>query len=124
MCTRPSVEVASRGSQLPRISYRIRAALLLYASPVFDNKRIICRACDAIARLNAACALLRSHRLFLLIRLRAPLPPPPTHSFSPFFSTSRVAPASMTFSFLAALAEYFYCEHCLLSASFLCEKKS
>jgi hypothetical protein len=66
---------------------------------------------DAIARLNAACALLRSHRLYLLIRLRAPQPP--THSFSPFFHTSRVAPASMTFLPLAALAEYFYCEHCL-----------
>ena len=69
MYTRPSVDVASRGSQLPRISYRIRAALLLYASPVFDNKRIICRARDAIARLNAACALLRSRRVYLLYRV-------------------------------------------------------
>ena len=65
MCTRPSVEVASRGSQLPRISYRIRAALLLYASPVFDNKCIICRGRDAIARFNAACALLRSRRVYI-----------------------------------------------------------
>jgi hypothetical protein len=49
--------------------------------------------------------------LHTLIRLRAPLPPPPT-LFSPFFHTSAVVPASLTFSPLAALAEYFYCEHC------------
>jgi len=41
MCTRPSVEVPSRRSHLPRTSSRIPAALLLYASPVFDNKRVI-----------------------------------------------------------------------------------
>ena len=28
MCTRPSVEVASRGSLLPRVSYRIRAKFI------------------------------------------------------------------------------------------------
>ena len=45
MCTRPSVEVASRGSQLPRISYRIRAKfiksyitrLLVQNIPIFKN---------------------------------------------------------------------------------------
>jgi hypothetical protein len=66
MCSRPSVEVPSRGSHLLRTSSRIPAALLLHASPVFDNKRVICRARDAIARLNAACALLRSRRAYLL----------------------------------------------------------
>ena len=57
------------------------------------------------------------------IRLRALLPPHPLSSL-PFFHTSAVAPASLTFSPLAALAEYFYCEHCMFSVSFLCEKKS
>ena len=85
MCSRPSVEVPSRGSHLPRTSSRIPAALLLYASPLFDNKRVICRARDAIARLNAACALLRSHRLYLLIRLRSPLPLPHPLFLSLFF---------------------------------------
>ena len=54
---------------------------------------------------------------------RPPAPPPPT-LFSPFFHTSAVAHASWTCSPLAALAEYFYCEHCLFSVSFLCGKKS
>ena len=54
---------------------------------------------------------------------RPPAPPHPLSSL-PFFHTSAVAPASLTFSPLAALAEYFYCEHCLFSAYFLCEKKS
>jgi hypothetical protein len=41
MCTGPSVEVPSRRSHLHRTSSRIPAALLLHASPVFDNKRVI-----------------------------------------------------------------------------------
>ena len=52
---------------------------------------------------------------------RPPAPPPTL--LSPFFHTSAVAPDSLTFSPLAALAEYFCCEHCKFSVSFLCKMK-